>query len=169
LESTIWHDFSHIDGFVASYLEDGLACPLLLQVADELRHAFPDILGAHPLSQAWAFKGLRAQAAVDVHADDATVSVNFRVTPTEANLHPERGGLVVCRAPPPDDWEIKDYAQDRERIVTFLEQKASDSLVFSYRQNRAVLFRSRLFHHSDRPKFASSCENHRINLTLLYG
>ena len=37
LESTIWHDFSHIDGFVASYLEDGLACPLLLQIADELR------------------------------------------------------------------------------------------------------------------------------------
>ena len=60
LESTIWHDFSHIDGFVASYLEDGLACPLLLQIADELRHAFPDILGAHRLSQAWAFKGLQA-------------------------------------------------------------------------------------------------------------
>ncbi len=59
LESTIWHDFSHIDGFVASYLEDGLACPLLLQIADELRHTFPDILGPHPLSQAWAFKGLR--------------------------------------------------------------------------------------------------------------
>ena len=36
LESTIWHDFSHIDGFVASYLEDGLACPLLLQIADDL-------------------------------------------------------------------------------------------------------------------------------------
>jgi hypothetical protein len=31
LESTIWHDFSRIKGFVASYLEDGLACPLLLQ------------------------------------------------------------------------------------------------------------------------------------------
>ena len=41
LESTIWHDFSHIEGFVASYLEDGLACPLLLQIADELRGAFP--------------------------------------------------------------------------------------------------------------------------------
>ena len=169
LESTIWHDFSHIDGFVASYLEDGLACPLLLQIADELRRAFPEILGQHPLSQAWAFKGLRAQSAVDVHADDATVSVNFWVTPTEANLAPERGGLVVCRAPPPDDWEIKDYDADRERIVTFLEQKAVDSLVVPYRQNRAVLFRSRLFHHSDRPEFASSYENHRINLTLLYG
>ena len=169
LESTIWHDFSHIDGFVASYLEDGLACPLLLQIAEELRHAFPDILGEHPLSQAWTFKGLQAQAAVDVHADDAAVSINFWVTPTEANLEPGHGGLVVCRAPPPDDWEIRDYDQDHERIVTFLEQKAADSLVVPYRQNRAVLFRSRLFHHSDRPKFASTYENHRINLTLLYG
>ena len=169
LESTIWHDFSHIDGFVASYLEDGLACPLLLQIADELRRAFPEMLGRHALRQAWAFKGLRPQAAVDVHADDAAVSVNFWVTPTEANLAPGRGGLVVCRAPPPDDWEIRDYDADRERIVTFLEQKADDSLVVPYRQNRAVLFRSRLFHHSDRPEFASSYENHRINLTLLYG
>jgi tetratricopeptide (TPR) repeat protein len=169
LESAIWHDFSHIEGFVASYLEDGLACPLLLQIADELRHAFPDILGPHPLSQAWAFKGLQAQAAVDVHADDATVSVNFWVTPTEANLYPERGGLVVCCASPPDDWQIKDYDVDRERIVTFLEQNAGDSLVVPYRQNRAVFFRSRLFHHSDRPEFVTGHENHRINLTLLYG
>lgn len=169
LESTIWHDFSHIDGFVASYLEDGLACPLLLQIADELRGAFPEVLGKHPLSQAWAFKGLRPQSAVDVHADAAIVSVNFWVTPTEANRAPERGGLVVCRAPPPDDWEIRDYDADQARIVTFLEQKAVDSLVVPYRANRAVLFRSRLFHHSDCPEFASSYENHRINMTLLYG
>lgn len=169
LESTIWHDFAHIGGFVASYLEDGLACPLLLQIADELRTAFPAILGEYPLSQAWAFKGLKAQAAVDVHADAAAVSVNFWVTPTEANLKPGQGGLVVCRAPPPDDWEIEDYDADQARIVTFLEQKAGDRLVVPYRQNRAVLFRSRLFHHSDRPDFALGYENHRINLTLLYG
>jgi Tfp pilus assembly protein PilF len=169
LESTIWHDFSHIESFVASYLEDGLACPLVLQIADELRRAFPMILGPHPLSQAWAFKGLKPQAAVDVHADDAAVSVNFWVTPTQANLEPERGGLVVCRTPPPEDWEIKDYDADRERIVTFLEQNADNSLVVPYRQNRALLFRSRLFHHSNRPEFAPGYENHRINLTLLYG
>jgi|HubBroStandDraft_5_1064220.scaffolds.fasta_scaffold16832_3 tetratricopeptide (TPR) repeat protein len=169
LESTVWHDFSHIDGFVASYLEDGLACPLLLQIADDLRHGFPDILGKHRLSQAWAFKGLKAQSAVDVHADDAAISVNFWVTPTRANLDPEHGGLVVCRAPPPDDWEIKDYDDDQKRIVTFLEQNANDSLIVPYRQNRAVVFRSRLFHHSDRPEFAAGYENHRINLTLLYG
>jgi hypothetical protein len=169
LESTIWHDFSHIDGFVASYLEDGLACPLLLQIADELRQAFPAILGPHPLSQAWAFKGLKPQAAVDVHADDAAVSVNFWVTPAQANLAPGCGGLVVCRAPPPADWEIKDYDADRDRIVTFLEQNADNCSVVPYDENRAALFRSRLFHASDRPEFAPGYENHRINLTLLYG
>jgi tetratricopeptide (TPR) repeat protein len=169
LESTIWHDFSHIEGFVASYLEDGLACPLLLQIADEIRGGFPEILGQYSLSQAWAFKGLQAQAAVDVHADDAAVSVNFWVTPTEANLDPEHGGLVVCCTPPPDDWKIKDYDADRARIVTFLEQNAGKSLVVPYSQNRAVIFRSRLFHYSDSPKFAPEYENRRLNLTLLYG
>jgi tetratricopeptide (TPR) repeat protein len=169
LESTIWHDFSHIDGFVASYLEDGLACPLLLQIADDLRHAFPDILGPHSLCQAWAFKGLKPQSAVDVHADDAAISVNFWVTPTEANLNPGRGGLVVCLAPPPDDWEIKDYHADQASIVTFLAQNAGSSLATPYRQNRAVIFRSRLFHYSDSPQFTPGYENQRINLTLLYG
>jgi tetratricopeptide (TPR) repeat protein len=169
LESTIWHDFSHIDGFVASYLEDGLACPLLLQIADDLRRAFPDILGPHSLCQAWAFKGLKPQSAVDVHADDAAVSVNFWVTPTAANLNPGRGGLVVCLAPPPDDWEIKDYHADQAPIVTFLAQNAGNSLTAPYRQNRAVIFRSRLFHYSDSPEFTPGYENQRINLTLLYG
>ena len=106
---------------------------------------------------------------MDVHSDDAAVSVNFWVTSTQANLKPGGGGLVVCLAPPPSDWEIKDYDVDQERIVTFLERNAGNSLVVPYAQNRAVLFRSRLCHHSDRPEFALGYENHRINLTLLYG
>ncbi len=169
LESTIWHDFSHIGGFVASYLEDGLACPLVLQIADELRAAFPDLLHGHPLSQAWAFKGLQAASAVDVHADDAAISVNFWVTPTSANLDPGRGGLAVCRVPPPRDWKLRGYEADRDRIVAFLEQNAADTLIVPYRDNRAVLFESRLFHYSDAPRFSSTYENHRINLTFLFG
>jgi Flp pilus assembly protein TadD len=169
LESTIWHDFSHIGGFVASYLEDGLACPLLLQIADELRKAFPELLGGYPLTQAWAFKAVDASAAVDVHADDAAITVNFWVTPTEANLEPGRGGLAVCRVPPPADWQIEGYEADQARIVTFMGQNSGDSLVVPYRQNRAVLFESRLFHQSDVPRFVETYENHRINITLLYG
>jgi tetratricopeptide (TPR) repeat protein len=169
LESTIWHDFNHIGGFVASYLEDGLACPLLLQIADELRSAFPELLGKHPLTQAWAFKGLEGQAAIDAHADDAAISVNFWVTPNDANLNPDGGGLAVCRVPPPVAWEVRDYNADKDRIVAFLEQNATDILILPYRENRAVLFESRLFHRSDAPEFAIGYENHRINVTLLFG
>jgi len=169
LESTIWHDFSHIGGFVASYLEDGLACPLILQIADEIRSTFAELLRDHPLSQAWAFKGLKSASAIDVHADDGAISVNFWVTPNEANLKPDRGGLVVSLVPPPADWQMSDYDADQKRIVAFLAQNPQDRLRVSYRENRAVLFESRLFHWSDMPEFAPGYENHRINLTFLYG
>ena len=46
---------------------------------------------------------------------------------------------------------------------------AGDSLIVPYRENRAALFESRLFHRSDAPEFAAGYENHRINLTLLFG
>jgi tetratricopeptide (TPR) repeat protein len=169
LESTIWHDFSHIGGFVASYLEDGLACPLLLQIADEIRGAFPELLKDHPLSQAWAFKGLKAAAAIDAHADDAAVSINFWVTPDRANRNPDGGGLVVCRAPPPAAWQVHGYDTDMAAISAFLDRHAADSLIVPYRENRAVLFESRLFHRSGATDFATGYENHRINLTLLFG
>lgn len=168
-ESTIWHDFSHIGGFVASYLEDGLACPLVLQIADEVRSTFPDLLSDHPLTQAWAFKGVIATSAVDIHADDAAISLNFWVTPTEANLNPGHGGLAICWVPPPPTWVIEGYDADQERIVLFLERNAASTMVVEYAENRGVLFDSRLFHYSDKPEFAAGYENHRINLTLLFG
>ena len=169
LESTIWHDFSHIGGFVASYLEDGLACPLILQIADEIRGIFAELLRDHPLSQAWAFKGLKPASGIDVHADDGAISVNFWVTPDEANLKPGRGGLVVSLVPPPADWQMSDYDADQELIVAFLEQKPDDRLKVPYRANRAALFESRLFHWSDAPEFSPGYENNRINMTFIYG
>ena len=169
LDSTIWHDFGHIDAFVASYLEDGLACPLLLQIADEIRGALPELLDAHPLSQAWAFKGLEARATVEAHADDAAISVNLWLTPDAANLAPAGGGLTVCRVEPPAHWRIKGYDADKAEVLAFMQRHGSDALVVPYAENRAVLFQSRLFHGSDAPHFAAGYDNHRINLTLLYG
>jgi tetratricopeptide (TPR) repeat protein len=168
LESTIWHDFSHVAGFVAAYLEDGLACPLLLQLADELRRTFPDLLGPYPLSQAWAFKAVDPRGAVDIHADDGAVSLNFWVTPTEANRS-SGGGLRVSRHRPPPDWPVAGYDSDRRAVVTFLERRPPDWFVVPYRENRAVLFESRLLHGSDAPEFAEGYENQRINITLLFG
>ncbi len=170
LESTIWHDFSHIGGFVASYLEDGLACPLLLQIADEIRGAFPELLEKHPLSQAWAFKGLQAKAAIDAHADDAAVSINFWVTPDHANLNPDGGGLVVCRAPPPAAWQVQGlrcgHGSDLRHSWTGTPPTAWSCL--TARTARSCS-NPGCFTAPDATEFATGYENHRINLTLLFG
>ncbi len=168
LESTIWHDFDHIGGFVASYLEDGLACPLVLQIADELRQVLPHVLADRPLSQAWAFKALAPAASVDLHADDGTVSLNLWLTPDAANRNRNTGGLIICRTPPPAHWTITGYGEDHQEIAAFVEENSDNLQKIDYRQNRAALFASRLFHGSDRPNFAAGYENHRINLTLIY-
>lgn len=168
-ESTIWHDFTHIGGFVATYLEDGLASPLVLQIADEFRRSLPDLLGPHALTQAWAFKGLQGNRPIDIHADDAAISLNFWITPDSANRNADTGGLTVYRQPPPPDWPIADYDADRARIAAFLDHHGDSTIRVPYRENRAVLFDSRLFHGSDAPDFAPGYENHRINITMLFG
>ncbi|NQU71597.1 MAG: hypothetical protein HQ514_13670, partial [Rhodospirillales bacterium] len=165
----IWFDFTHIPGFLASYLEDGLACPLMLQIVDELRAAFPHILGDLAFSQAWAFKGIAGDLPIDLHADDAVVSVNFWITPEASNLDPDHGGLLVCKTPPPGDWRMRDYQSDTARIRQFFDEHADDRLVVPYHENRALLFDSRLFHGSDAPRFRPEYEHHRTNITLLFG
>lgn len=169
LQSTIWSDFTHIEGFLAVYLEDGLACPLVLQIADEIRAVLPGIFGDHALTQAWAFKGIAGDLPIDMHADDAVVSVNFWVTPGASNLEADHGGLIVCNTPPPPDWRMLDYDKDKVRIREFVAAHEAGSTIIPYRENRAALFDSRLFHGSDAPNFRFGYQHHRINITLLFG
>ncbi len=169
LDSTIWYDFSHIGGFLAAYLEDGMACPLLLQIVDELRHLLPDILGPHQLQQAWAFKCLTGDKGIDVHADAGAVNLNLWITPEDSNLEHGAGGLVMHRATPPADWALSNYDRDITEIRRFLADNEAGTIVVPYGENRAGLFRSDLFHESDRVKFRPGFENHRINITLLFG
>ena len=167
--STIWFDFTHVGGFLASYLEDGLACPVVLQIATDLRATLPEIFARHALSQAWAFKCVGGRHSVDVHMDAATVSVNFWITPDAANLDADHGGLVLYDTPPPPEWRIAGYEQDIDAIREFLARDGSARTVVPYRENRAVIFDSNLFHESDAVDFKPGYENHRINITLLFG
>ncbi len=169
LHSTIWFDFTHVRGFLATYLEDGLACPLLLQIAADLRAMFPKIFGAHALNQAWAFKCVGGRHSVDVHVDAAAISVNFWITPDAANLDPDHGGLIVHNTPPSPEWRIAGYDQDIDAIRKFLAQGGSARTIIPHRENRAVIFDSNLFHESDTVDFKPGYENHRINITLLFG
>ena len=104
-----------------------------------------------------------------LHADDGTFSLNFWITPDAANRNPDTGGLTVYREMPPADWELVDYNADQERIQVFVDQHGDSRVTIPYRQNRGVIFTSRLFHGTDQPDFDTGYANHRINITMLFG
>lgn len=170
LESTIWkRDYQN--GYIGAFLATGFSCPLLLQLAEELRTRFPGIFKDHLLAQAWAFKHDSALRGLNMHADAAAVNVNFWITPDEANLDSESGGLTVWNKEAPDEWDFKEYNSDKNthKIREFLEHTHAKAITIPHRQNRAVIFNSNLFHETDTLKFKDHYENRRINVTLLYG
>ena len=169
LESTIWFDFQHVGGYLGAYVEDGFICPLLTQIARELPRALPAIFGDHAITHLWGYKYDSSLKGIGVHADFAAVNVNFWITPDAANLAQERGGLVVWDREAPLDWDFGAYNQDVPRIRRFLESAGARPVTVPYRQNRAVIFNSDLFHQTDELRFRPGYENRRVNVTMLYG
>jgi tetratricopeptide (TPR) repeat protein len=168
LHSTIWRNVFE-DGYLGAFPEDGFACPLLTQIAEGLRSAFPDIFAALPFQYLWAFKYDSQLQGIKVHADFATVNVNFWITPDDANLDPESGGLVIWDRCAPQDWDFAAYNGEAAPIREFLARSEARPVKVPYRANRAVIFDSDLFHETDRMQFKPGYENRRINITLLYG
>ena len=169
LESTFWFAYGYTNGYVGAMWEAGFWCPLLEQITEELRQALPGIFGEHQLRKAWAFKYDHRLSGIPIHADFAAVNVNFWVTPDEANLDREHGGLVVWDKEAPRHWDFQRFNADQGAIRDYLAQRGARSLTVPHRQNRAVIFNSDLFHETDRIAFAEGYENRRINITLLYG
>lgn len=173
LESTVWYQTKmplKFGGYAGAYIDDGLHDRILLQLSMELHKALPRIMEGHPLKYLWAYKYDADFTGINLHADEAAVNVNLWVTPDDANLDPDSGGLVVFTAKPPPDWNFEEYNTNTERVIEELLRPTNfENITIPHRQNRAVLFDSALFHHSDKYKFRPGYENRRINLTLLYG
>jgi hypothetical protein len=167
-ESTVWRR-AYTNGYLGATPETGFACPLLAQIADELRGVFPTIFEAHPLRYLWGFKYDYSPSGIDVHADFAAINVNFWITPDEANLNPQSGGLVLWDVAAPKDWDVVKYNRDAAANRQFLEQAGARPITIPYRANRAVIFDSDLFHKTDRISFKPGYLNRRINVTMLYG
>lgn len=169
-ESTIWKA-DYENGYIGAFLGDGFATPLLFQIAEELRLKFPRIFKHHRLTQAWAFKHDSSRRGLNIHADAAAVNVNFWITPDDANLNPETGGLVVYDKEAPRTWNFRDYNSDRNKpkILKWLEEVDAQAVKIPYRANRAVVFNSDLFHETDEVSFKNDYLSRRINITLLYG
>jgi hypothetical protein len=167
--STIW-ETAYKRGYLEASLSSGISCPLLAQVADELRRRYPAVFASHPLSLFWGFKYDSRLAGVGVHSDIADINVNFWITPDEANLDPATGGIIIWDTPPPPDWApAKFNSGDPSAAADFVESVGARSVTIPYRSNRAVIFDSSLFHATDNIRFNDGYLNRRINLTLLYG
>ena len=107
---------------------------------------------------------------INLHADEAAVNVNIWLTPNEANLDPTSGGLVVYTVKPPQDWDFERYNRDTDFVYEHLLRPSGfANVTVPFRENRAVIFDSALFHTSDNFSFQKGYKNRRINLTLLYG
>jgi Tfp pilus assembly protein PilF len=169
LESTVWFHFNYKNGYLGAFWDSGFWCPLLAQIGRELRTLLPNLLGPHPLRRVWAFKYDARLAGIPIHADEAAVNVNFWLTPDDANLAPDKGGLIVWDKEAPQDWSFARFNADAPVIRRFLDQNAARPVKVPHRQNRVVLFNSDLFHETDEIVFADGYESRRINVTLLYG
>ena len=169
LDSTIWFEIKGA-GYLGSYFRDGFSDPLLLRIAEEFRRYMPRVIGPHPLQMIWAYSYEQSMVGINPHADFARLNVNFWITPDQSNLDPESGGLKIYEEPAPADWSFEDYnSAPGTRILEFLGESADRPLRIPHRSNRAVLFDSRLFHETDRMRFAPGFENRRINITMLFG
>lgn len=168
--STIWHK-SYPNGYVGAMPEHGFACPLIAQIADELRDTYPAIIGNHPLLRWWAFKYTSQRKGINVHADFAAVNVNFWITPDDANLDPASGGLIIWDKPAPLEWSFAQYNNPNagDTIRKFLADSGAKAITVPHRANRAVIFDSDLFHQTDAINFKEGYLNRRINITMLYG
>jgi Tfp pilus assembly protein PilF len=166
--STVWQK-PYAKGYLGAMPYHGFTCPLLVQIDEELRANYPAILGEHPLHHWWGFKYDSKLSGIDIHADFAAVNVNFWITPDDANLDPNGGGLVIWDKPAPLDWNFAHYNGASDAIREFLTKTGSKSMTVPYRGNRAVIFDSDLFHETDRITFKEGYTNRRINITMLYG
>lgn len=169
LNSTFWFEVKGA-GYLGAYFKAGFNDPLLLRIARDFREKFSRALTPHPLRMMWGYKYDQDMVGINPHADFAAVNVNFWITPDEANLDKETGGLLVYKKPPPEGWDFERYnGAPATEVYAALGDTAKHPLRIANRENRGLLFDSRLFHETDRASFAPGYENRRINITMLFG
>jgi hypothetical protein len=166
----VWFHNRYAYGRLGAFFQDGFNSPLLLQIAEELRVRLPRVIGdMHPLRQLWGFKNTAPLPPdVTTHADFAAVNVNFWISPEEANLDDTSGGLVIHDVDAPWYWDFDTY-NGSDSIAPYLKRQQSNTVTVPYRQNRAIIFNSDLFHGTDAVTFRDDYQSHRINITMLYG
>nr|KAJ8610851.1 hypothetical protein CTAYLR_006474 [Chrysophaeum taylorii] len=141
---------------------------LLLQIAEEFQTRLSRIVRHKRLVQAWAYKYLyNGDKGIRPHADEGTVTINCWLTPDAENLDDTSGGLRVYLSETPSNFSFATANQDFRRVMAALGD--APFLDVPHRQNRCLVFKSRLVHETQPLNFRRTYESSRINLSLMYG
>jgi tetratricopeptide (TPR) repeat protein len=167
--STIWHR-NYEAGYIGATPEDGLACPLMAQIAEEIRTTFPQMIGTHDFRYLGAFKyDSLLSTGTNTHADNSAVNVNLYIAPDQANMDPESGGMDIWDVRAPAGEEMRRYNSDEALARGLLERSGAKMTRVPHRANRAIIFKSDLFHKTSDCRFREGYLNKRINVSLLFG
>jgi tetratricopeptide (TPR) repeat protein len=165
--STIWRR-TYDAGYIGVTPEDGLACPLMAQIAEEIRSTYCAIIGDHAYRYLGAFKyDSELSTGTNTHADNSAVNVNLYIAPDEAKLDPDSGGMDIWNVSAPPGDEMRRYNSDETLTRNYL--KGARLTRVPHRANRAVIFKSDLFHKTSDCNFREGYLNKRINVSLLFG
>jgi len=166
--STIWFQ-SNFTGEVGTSMVNGFAAPLIFQIARDLQTFFPDIFGRQMFQACWAYRYYADLSGLALHTDAATVSMNLWITPDDANLDPDSGGLVFWNRRGPKDFFTKPMTEKARILDAIANEPGAKSEAVPYRCNRGLIFGAGTVHRTDRFSFKSGYENRRSNVTFLFG
>ncbi len=155
-------------GYIGTFLNQGMSNIPMLKFSQELKETFNKIFLDYQLSQAWAFKYDSNQEGIGIHADVAKVNVNFWITPDEANLDINSGGMIIWKKKPNINASFYEYNSLDSSKKMYEEVKDAESIKIPYKANRVVIFNSKLYHATDKINFRKGYKNRRVNVTLLY-
>lgn len=183
---------------LVALLEDGLASPLLAQIADGVRHALPTVLGSLPLTGARAYKAdnspLPTNSSVKPPlADDsasAAVSVLIWTVPASAQNDPANSALILRRrsevgpgratsAKTPQAaedtdvvWSTRSFWDEDDEDADEDEEVALAAAVparINYKANRAVFWSGNVEPDWNGPGWQKGFEERGIHLLLSFG
>jgi len=168
LSSTIWST-SSCGGELIANMHTGFSCPLLFQISGDLKRRMPALFGDQQLIMAWAYRYIGDAPEFGPHADPGLTTVNFWITPDEANLDQNCGGLQIWGVQAPSHYIEQERPAQLETVRELLSSSALEPEVIRYRCNRAVIYPSSAIHSTDRYRFATGYADRRMNVTLLFG
>jgi tetratricopeptide (TPR) repeat protein len=167
--STVWRKIYEA-GYLGAAPEDGFASPLLAQIVEETAATYATILDGARFQYLGAFKyDSDTCAGTNTHGDNALVNVNLYITPDDANLDPQHGGMMLWDSAAASGDALRHYNRNEGALLDVLSHSGAKATVVPHRANRAVIFKSTLFHRTDRFRFKSDYLSRRINVSMLFG